>query len=66
MAAMMRSLRSCFDETRIWRSTERVSLEKKALDEVERGAVLGSEGELEAARGLLGEPGFGLLGDMSR
>jgi hypothetical protein len=28
--------------------------------------VLGSEGELEAARGLLGEPGFGLLGDMSR
>ena len=26
--------------------------------------MLGSEGELEAARGLLGEPGFGLPGDM--
>ena len=39
---------------------------EEALDEVEPRAVLGSEGELEAARGLLGEPGFGLLGDMSR
>jgi hypothetical protein len=38
----------------------------EALDEVEPRAVLGSEGELEVARGLLGEPGFGLLGDMSR
>ena len=27
-------------------------------------AMLGSEGELEAARGLFGEPGFGLPGDM--
>src|SRR6266700_3909930 len=29
MAAMMRSLSSCLDATRIWRSTERASLEKK-------------------------------------
>src|ERR1700738_1274341 len=32
-------------------------LGKEALDEVEPGAVLGCEGEFEAARGLLGEPG---------
>jgi hypothetical protein len=37
---------------------------KEALDEVEPGAVLGREGEFEAARGLLGEPGSGLFGDV--
>ena len=36
---------------------------EEALDEVEPRAMLGSEGELEAARGLLGEPGFCLPGD---
>jgi hypothetical protein len=36
---------------------------EEALDEVEPRAMLGSEGEFEAARGLIGEPGFGLLGD---
>ena len=39
-------------------------LGEEALDEVEPGAMFGREGELEAARGLLGEPGFGLPGDM--
>ena len=39
-------------------------LGEEALDEVEPRAVLGGEGEFEAARGLLGEPGFGLLGDV--
>ena len=39
-------------------------LGEEALDEVEPRAMLGSEGELEAAIGLLGEPGFGLPGDM--
>ena len=39
-------------------------LGKESLDEVEPGAVLGSEGEFEAACGLIGEPGFGFLGDM--
>ena len=34
---------------------------EEALDEVEPGAVLGSEGEFKAVRGLIGEPGFGLL-----
>ncbi len=37
-------------------------LGKEALDEIEPGAVLGREGEFEAAGGLLGEPSFGFLG----
>ena len=37
---------------------------EEALDEVEPGAVLGSEGEFKAVRGLIGEPGFGLFGDV--
>ena len=37
---------------------------KEALDEIEPRAVLGSEGEFEAAGGLIGEPGFGFLGDV--
>ena len=36
-------------------------LGKEALDDIEPGAVLGGEGEFEAAGGLLGEPSFGLL-----
>jgi hypothetical protein len=39
---------------------------KEALDKVEPGAVFGREGELEAVRGLIGKPGFGLLGDVRR
>ena len=38
-------------------------LGEEALDEVEPGAVLGSEGEFKAVRGLIGEPSFGLFGD---
>ena len=41
-------------------------LGKEALDDIEPGAVLGGEGEFEAAGGLLGEPSFGLLGDVRR
>jgi hypothetical protein len=37
---------------------------KEALDEIEPGAVLGGESEFEAVRGLTGEPGSGLFGDM--
>ena len=37
---------------------------KEALDEVEPGAVLGRENEFEAVRGLIGEPGSGLFGDV--
>src|SRR5213080_2240561 len=39
-------------------------LGEEALDEVEPRAMRGSEGELEAAGGLLGEPRLGLPGDM--
>ena len=39
-------------------------LGKEALDEIEPGAVLGREGEFEAAGGLLGEPSFGFLGNV--
>ena len=38
-------------------------LRKETLDEVEPGAVLGREGECEAARRLSSEPGFGFFGD---
>jgi hypothetical protein len=39
-------------------------LRKEALDEIEPGAVLGREGEFEAAGRLLGEPSFGFLGNV--
>src|SRR6266478_7334235 len=66
MPSMMRSFSSCFDATRMWRRTERANLEKKALDEVEPGAVFGGEGEREAARRLSGEPSLSFSGDMRR
>ena len=36
-------------------------LGEEALDKVEPGAVRGSEGEFEAVRGLLRDPGSGLF-----
>ena len=48
----------------MWRSTERASLEKKALDEVEPRAMRGREDEFETASRLIGEPGPGFLGDV--
>ena len=39
-------------------------LGEEALDEIEPGAVLGREGEFEAADRLIGEPSLGLLGDV--
>ena len=39
-------------------------LGEEALDEIEPGAVFGREGEFEAAGGLFGQPGLGLLGDV--
>jgi hypothetical protein len=41
-------------------------LGEEALDEVEPGAVLGREGELEAARRLSGEPSSGFFRDVRR
>ena len=40
-------------------------LGEEALEEVEPGAVLGREGEREAARRLSGELGFGFSGESS-
>jgi hypothetical protein len=37
---------------------------KEAFGEIEPGAVLGSESKFETVRGLTGEPGSGLFGDM--
>ena len=41
-------------------------LGKKALNEIEPGAVFRCEGEFEAPGGLPGKPGSGLLGDVGR
>src|SRR5258706_4812426 len=64
MAAMMRSLSSCLDATRNMSQDGASELGEEALDEVQPGAVFGREGKFEAASGLIGEPGFGLLGDV--
>ena len=40
-------------------------LGEEALDEIEPGAMLGREGELEAAGRACGEARFGFPGDMS-
>jgi hypothetical protein len=56
---MMRSLSSCLD---LAQDGSR-ELGKEALAEIEPRAVLGREGEFEATGGLIGEPGFGFLGD---
>ena len=58
-------LSSCLDATRMWRSTERASLEKKPSTRL-AGAVLGGEDKGEAAFGLGGEPSLVLLGDVRR
>ena len=41
MAAMMRSLSSCLDATRMWRRTERASLEKKPSTRLSQEPCLG-------------------------
>src|SRR6266481_7163266 len=63
MAAMMRSLSSCLEVTRMWRRTERASLEKKPSTRLSQEPCFGVKAEFEAAGGLIGEPGSGLLGD---
>src|ERR1700758_1172045 len=62
---MTRSLSSCLDTSDV--AQDRAGeLGEEALDEVEPGAVLGREGEREAARRLSGEPGLGFSGGMCR
>jgi hypothetical protein len=48
---MMRSLSSCLDETRIWRSTERASLEKKPSTRLSQEPYLGVKVNLKRPAG---------------
>ena len=56
-------LESCFDAADVAQDGAG-KFGKEALDEIEPGAVLGREGEFEAAGRLLGEPSFGFLGNV--
>ena len=47
----------------MWRRTERASLEKKPSTRLSQEPCW-SKGEFEAVRWLIGEPGFGFLGDV--
>ena len=51
MAAMMPFLRSCLGETRIWRSTERASLEKKPSTRLSQEPCLGVKVNLKRPAG---------------
>jgi hypothetical protein len=62
IAAMMRSLSSCFDAARTWRRIERELGED--LDELSQGPCLGVKGELETADRHISKPSSGLCGDV--
>ena len=64
-AGQMRSLLAYFEFTLMCRSRAG-ELGEEALDEVEPGAMLGREGELEAASRACGRPRFSFPRDMSR
>ena len=64
MAAISRSLSSCLEATRMWRSTERASLEKKPSMRLSQEPCLGVKTNSKRCCGLLGEPSHGLLGDV--
>ena len=55
---------SCLDATRMLAQDGARKLGKEAFNQVQPGAMLGSEGKFKAARRLLGEPGFRLLKDV--
>ena len=48
----------------MWRRTERASLEKKPSMRLSQEPCLGVKVNSKRAGGLLGEPSFGLLGDV--
>jgi hypothetical protein len=48
----------------MWRRTDRASLEKKPSTRLSHEPCLGVKVNFEAAGGLIGEPGFGFLGDV--
>ena len=48
----------------MWRRTERASLEKKPSTRLSQEPCLGVKVNSKRPRGLIGEPSFGLLGDV--
>src|ERR1019366_8189224 len=63
MAAMMRSLSSCLDATRMWRRTERANLEKKPSTRFSQEPCLGVKVNSKRP-GRAGEPCIRLFGDV--
>ena len=62
MPAIMRSLSSCFEVTRMWRRTDRANLEKKpSMRLSHERTMLGREGKLEASGRSSGEPSSGFF-----
>src|SRR6516165_1158935 len=59
--AILKFLFGCDPDVTQHRASE---LGKETFDQVEPGAMLGRKGKFEAASGLIGEPAFGLLGDV--
>ena len=55
--AIMRSLSSCFEVTRMWAQDRPREFGEEALDEIEPRTMLGREGKLEASRRSSVEPG---------
>src|ERR1700741_1716428 len=62
MPAMMRSLSSCFEVTRIWRKTERANLEKNPSTRLSQEPCVGVKVKTTGPLGC--EPGLGFLGDV--
>ena len=58
MAAMMRSLSSCLDATRMWRRTERASLEKKPSTRFSQEPCLGVKVNSKRPAGRLASQAF--------
>ena len=62
MAAKMRFLSSCLEATRIWRSTERASFEKKPSTRLSQEPCFGVKTKMKRSFGLRREPRLGLFG----
>src|ERR1700746_278507 len=66
MAAMMRSLSSCLDATRMWRSTERASLEKKPSTRLSQEPCLGVKVNSKRPAGCSASQALVSFGDVRR
>src|SRR6266436_8973995 len=61
---MRRSLSSCLEATRMWRRTERASLEKKPSTRLSQEPCLGVKVNSNRPAGCWESQAFGLLGDV--